>query len=155
MNIVRWQPFPELMSLRQAMDRLVGDNFISNVRPLGIFGGDMATLIDMYQTDTDVVVKTALPGVKPEEIDVTITDNTLAIKGKTKTEEEIKAKDYFYKERRYGTFNRLVSLPHGLNTDKVKTNFEDGILTLTLPKSKQIKPNRIKVKTRSTNKDKK
>jgi HSP20 family protein len=100
----------------------------------------------MYQTPSEVVIKAALPGVNPEEIDIAITGDTLTIKGETKAEEEIKREDYLYQEHRYGTFRRAVTLPGGVNSDKAEASFENGILTLTIPKADEIKPKQIKVK---------
>ena len=79
MNIVRWQPFTELMSLRQAMDKLFEESFVIPSRFLGTFAPGIAIPVDMYQTANDVVVKAALPGVKPEEIDISVTGDTLTI----------------------------------------------------------------------------
>ena len=155
MNMIRWQPFPELMSLRQAVDKLWEDSFVSPFRPLSAFGRDVAAPIDMYQTDTDVVVKAALPGIKPEEIDITITGDTLTIKGETKAEEEVKQESYFCREHRYGAFSRSVSLPAGVKTDKTEADIDNGVLTLTIPKSEQVKPKQIKVKARGAIEDKK
>ena len=129
MSMMRWQPFPELMSLRQAMDKLFEDSFVTPSRLLSTFGPSIATPIDMYHTANDVVVKAALPGVKPEEVDITITGDTLTIKGETKAEEEVKREDYLHQEHRYGAFSRLVTIPSGLDTDKAEANFDNGILT--------------------------
>ena len=109
----------------------------------------------MYHTADDVVVKAALPGVKPEEVDITITDGNLTIKGETKAEEEVQREDYFYQEHRYGAFNRSVTLRNGLNTDKAEANFDNGILAVTLPKSEQVKPKSIKGKAKSITEGKK
>lgn len=156
MSLIRWQPFPELMSLRQAMDRLLEDSFITPSRFFDIFGrGTTTTPIDMYQTPNEVVVKAALPGVKPEEVDITITGDTLTIKGEAKVKEEVKEEDYLYQEHRYGAFCRSVSLPSGLDTDKAEATFENGILTLSIPKSEKVKPKQIKIKAKSTGKGKK
>ena len=155
MSIVRWQPFTELMSLRQTMDKLLEDSFVIPFSPSSAFDRGVVTPIDMYQTGTDVVVKTALPGMKPEEVDITITGDNLVIKGETKAEEEVKQEDYFYQEHRYGAFHRSVPLPDGLNTDKAEANFDGGVLTLTIPKSEQVKPKQIKVKAKETAEGKK
>ena len=104
--------------------------------------------IDVYHTDNEVVVKATPPGVKPEEVDITITGDTLNVKGETKAEESIEDGDYLYREHRHGTFSRSVTLPHGLNTDKSEANFENGVLTLTIPKSAKVKPKSIKVKAK-------
>jgi len=148
MSIMRWQPFSELMSLRQAMERLFEDSFVTPSRILSTFGPGAATPIDMYHTANDVVIRAALAGVKPEEVDITITGDTLTIKGETKAEQEIKREDYLYQEHRYGTFSRSVTLPSGLNSDKAEASFDNGILTLTIPKSEEIKPKQIKVKAK-------
>jgi len=103
----------------------------------------------MYETDEDVVVKTALPGVKPDEVEITITGDTLIIKGETKVEEEIERDCYICQERRYGTFARSLLLPTSIVAEKAKAEFEDGILTLTLPKAEEVKPKSIKVQTKS------
>ncbi|HEY82772.1 MAG TPA: Hsp20/alpha crystallin family protein [Dehalococcoidia bacterium] len=146
MNLVRWEPFNQLMSLRQAMDKLFEEAFITPSRAFGGFG--VAVPIDMYQTDNEVVVKTALPGVKAEDIDITITGDTLHIRGENKVDEKIKREDYIYQEHRYGAFSRSITLPAGLDTDKAEAKFEDGVLTLTIPKSEEVKPKSIKIKAK-------
>ena len=93
------------------MDRLFEDSFVSPSRVLGAFGPGVTTPIDMYHTGKDVVVKATLPGVKPEEVDITITGDTLTIKGEAKADEEVKREDYLYQEHRYGVFSRSVTLP--------------------------------------------
>lgn len=155
MSMIRWEPFPELMSLRQAMDRLFEDSFIRPSRLVSLLGETLTPAIDMYQTPTEVVVKANLPGVKPEEIDIHITGDTLTIKGERKTEEEIKRENYLYQEHRYGAFSRSVSLPTGLKTDKAQASLENGILTLTIPKAEEAKPKVIKVKTKGVVESKK
>ena len=155
MSMMRWQPFPELVSLRQAMEKLLEDSFVTPSCILGTLGSGVATPIDMYQTANEVTVNAALPGMKPEEVDIIITGDTLAIKGETKAEEKIKREDYLYREHRYGTFNRSVTLPSGLNTGKTEADFNSGILTLTIPKSEETKPKQIKVKAKGVIESKK
>lgn len=147
-SVIRWQPFDELVSLRDAMDRIFEDSFI---RPRWgwIEPTSAASLaIDMYETKDEVVVKAALPGMKPEEVEVSITGNTLTIKGKSNEENEVKEKDYIRKEQRYGSFTRSVALPSGLKADKAEAMFENGVLTLKVPKSEEVKPKTIKVKAK-------
>ena len=102
----------------------------------------------MYQTPSEVVVKATLPGVKPEDVSIDITGQTLTVRGETKAEEEVKKKDYLYQERRYGSSSRSVVLPGGLRTDKAEATMEDGILPLTIPKAEEVKPKAIKVKAK-------
>jgi HSP20 family protein len=102
----------------------------------------------MYETDDDVVVKTAVPGVKSEDIDVSITGDVLIIKGETKAEEKVEKANYVRQERRYGAFSRSLALPSTVVADKVTAEFENGVLTLTLPKAEEVKPKTIKIKAK-------
>jgi HSP20 family protein len=155
MAIERWQPFSELMSLRQAMDRLFEDSFIRPSRALTAFGEVTVPALDVYQTPNEVVVKATLPGVKSEDVSIDISGETLTIKGETKAEQEIKKEDYLYQERRYGAFSRSVVLPGELKTDKAEATMEDGVLTLSIPKAEEVKPKAIKVKAKEKTKEKK
>jgi HSP20 family protein len=145
-NLIRWQPFEELMSLREAMDRLFEESI---VRPRAGWPARWAAgtlAVDMYETNDDVVVKTAIPGIKPEDVDITIAGDTLTIKGETKVEAEVERDCYICQERRYGSFSRSLLLPTSIVADKARAEFENGILTLTLPKAEEVKPKSIKVK---------
>lgn len=144
-SLIKWEPFSELMSLREAMDRLLEESFVRpHVGWLQPFvGGTLA--VDMYETRDEVVVTTAVPGVKPEDIDITITGDTLTIRGETKIEEKVEKENYLRQERRYGAFSRSLTLPAGLVTDKAQAHFENGVLTLKIPKAEEAKPKTIKV----------
>jgi HSP20 family protein len=148
MAIERWHPFTELMSLRQAMDRLFEDSFVHPSRTLEALGEVAAPTLDIYQTPSEIVVKAALPGVKPEDVNIDITGDTLTVKGESKAEQEVKREDYLYQERRYGAFSRSVVLPGGLKSDKAEASMEDGVLTLTIPKAEELKPKAIKIKAK-------
>ena len=148
MAIERWHPFTELMSLRQAMDRLFEDSFVRPSRALAVLGEAATPTLDVYQTPNEIGVKAALPGLKPEDVSIDITGETLTIQGESKAEQEVKKEDYLYQERRYGTFYRSVVLPSGLKSDKAEATMEDGILTLTIPKAEEVKPKAIKVKVK-------
>jgi len=148
MAIERWHPFTDLMTLRQAMDRLFEDSFVRPSRALEGFGEVAGPALDIYQKPDEVVVKAALPGMKPEDVNIDITGDTLTIKGESKAKQEIKREHYLYQERRYGTFCRSVVLPSGLKSDKTEATMEDGVLTLTIPKSEEVKPKAIKVKAK-------
>ncbi len=145
MSIVRWEPFRDFMTLREAMDRLFEESFVRPRREwLAPAEGTLA--LDMYETEDSVVVKSAVPGIKPDDIDITISGNILSISGETKVEEEVKEDDYIRRERRYGSFSRSVTLPEALEPDKAEASFEDGILTLNIPKAPEAKPKVIKIK---------
>jgi HSP20 family protein len=145
-SIIRWQPFEDLVSLRDAMDRLFEESFIRPRSWMMPFEGGLA--VDVYETEDNVVVEASLPGVKPEEIEVNLTGNVLTIKGETKFEKEENGERYIRRERRYGSFCRSVSLPAGLEGGKAEAEFEHGILKLTIPKAEAVKPKVIEVKTK-------
>jgi HSP20 family protein len=149
-DIVRWDPFREVVSLREAMDRLFNESFL---RPWGIGWGLLpgeawAVPLDMYETDTEVVVKASVPGIKPDDLQITVTDDVLTIKGELKAEQEIKRENYHMQEHRYGAFQRSIRLPVPVRSDKAEAVFEHGVLTLTLPKTEEVKPKQIKVKAK-------
>jgi HSP20 family protein len=148
MAIERWHPYTDIMTLRQAMDRLFEYSFVRPSRNPGTNGHISAPALDIYQKPDEIVVKAALSGVKPEDVNIDITGDTLTIKGERKAEQEIKREDYLYQERRYGAFSRTVVLPDGLKSDKAEATMEDGVLTLTIPKAEEVKPKAIKVKTK-------
>jgi HSP20 family protein len=145
-NITRFDPFGEMVTLRQAMDRLFEDSFVS---PLGLraFNGDAASpALDVHQNADEIVVSAALPGVKPEDVDITITGQTLSIRGELKADEKVERDQYLYRERRFGTFNRQLQLPVRVQGDAATATFENGLLTLTIPKAEEVKPRQIQVK---------
>lgn len=148
-NLTRWEPGREMMTLREAMDRLFDDAF---TRPFSLIrdGGSTwsSPAIDMYQTDNEVVVKAALPGLKPDEVQINVTGDILTIKGEVKHEEEKKDRAWHIREQRWGSFERSVMLPTGVISDKAKADFQDGILTITLPKTEEVRPKTITVKAK-------
>ena len=128
-ELVRWNPAREMTSLRDAMDRLFEESFL---RP-GWFGAPdpqaAAMPMDIYETADNIVVKAAVPGVKPEDIEVTITGDLLTIKAERKAEE----KGPEYRETYYGKFERAVTLPHGVKAEKITARCEHGVLELVVP----------------------
>ena len=144
-NLIRWEPAREMMSLRDAMDRLFDDAF---TRPLSLRDNWSVPAVDMYQTDNEVVVKAALPGIKADEVQINVTGELLTLKGEVRHEEEKEEKAWHIREQRYGSFERAIALPTDVVADKAKANFEDGILTITLPKAEEVKPKTITIKTK-------
>ncbi len=144
-NLIRWEPAREMMTLREAMDRLFDDAF---TRPLSLRDNWSAPAIDMYQTDDEIVVKVSLPGIKPDEVQINVTGEVLTIKGETKQQEEKKEKAWHMREQRWGSFERSVVLPTDVVSDKAKAEFENGILTITLPKAEEVKPKVINIKAK-------
>ena len=143
-NIVRWEPWNELVSLRDAMDRLFEESVVSPRRWMPSSQGGLA--VDVYETNEDVVVKSTVPGVKAEDLDITVVGDTLTIKGEFKEEEGIEEQNYVRRERRSGSFCRSVSLPVVVDAENATAEFEDGVLTLSIPKAEAVKPKTIEVK---------
>jgi HSP20 family protein len=144
MAIERWDPFREAVSLRDAMNTLLQESF---VRPGGVPAqGGYATLpLDVSETEGEFVVKAALPGVKPDDVQITVHGDTLTIRGEIKAEEDKKGEHWHLRERRFGAFQRSVSLSTPVDSDKAQAHFENGVLTLTLPKSESARPRQIKI----------
>ena len=145
-NLTRWEPVREMMTLREAMDRLFDDAF---TRPLNLRdGGWSSPAIDMYQTDDEVVVKAALPGFKADEVQINVTGDVLTLRGEMKHEEEQKDKAWHIREHRWSSFERSITLPTAVKADKAVADYENGILTVTLPKAEEVKPRTITVKAK-------
>jgi HSP20 family protein len=144
MAIQRWEPLREMVSLRDAMNSLLQDSF---VRPIGLLGdGNGAMLpLDITENENEFIVRASLPGVKPEDVQITVHGDTLTIRGEIKSEEERKDEHYHLRERRYGQFQRIVTLSTPVMADKAQAQFENGVLTLRLPKAEDAKPKQIKV----------
>jgi HSP20 family protein len=142
MTITRWEPIRELLGLRDTFDRFFDDSFHRAEWPT-MWRGMPA--LDMYDVNGSVAVEFALPGVKPEEVDITVTGNTLTVKGEHKAHEEINEKDYYRREFAYGVFSRNVELPAYVDTEKIEAKFEDGLLKLVVPKVPEAQPKRIEI----------
>ena len=147
-KISPWEPLREMVSLREAMDRLFEESFVRPMRPSRPRTGHADLSVDMYEKEDTLVVKAAVPGIKADELEINITGDVLNIKGETKAEEEIDEEHYHRREFRYGAFCRSVRLPIQVDVSKAEATFEDGILTLTLPKPEEIKPKSVKVKVK-------
>jgi HSP20 family protein len=147
-NLIRWEPMREMVTLRDAMDRLFDEAF---TRPWGLADGVHGSgmpAVDMYQTADDVVVKVAVPGIKPEDVQISVTGDVLSVKGETKEETDTKEKAYHLREHRWGSFERTVTLPTAVKSDKAQAEFENGVLKVTLPKAEDVKPKLITIKAK-------
>ena len=144
MIVRRPSRFGELMSLRQAMDRLFDDDFF---RPLWTIGErpGVALPLDVSTTPDAFVVEASLPGVKPEDVEITVENDTLTISGRTAAERKVEEASYVFSEIRHGSFSRTVSLPTGLETDEASATFENGVLSLRIPKAERVKPRQIRI----------
>jgi HSP20 family protein len=150
MSLMRRDPFREMLTLREAMNRLFEESLVWPTRtwPSSAAAG-LAIAVDMHETEDDVVITADLPGLKPEDVDISITENALSMKGEFRSEEEGERGDVHFRERRYGAFQRSIALPDAIDADGAQAEFEDGVLTVTLPKTEETKPRRIEVKAKS------
>ena len=152
-SIVRWTPFDEMISLREAMDRLFEESFVRPSRPsAGADDGGVAMgrlPIDLYETDDELILKARLPGVNPEDVDITIDEGDLIIRSELRSDaalDEAKEWSWYRHELYHGAVGRRVNLPTLVQPDKIEATFRNGELTLVLPKAEEVKPRSIKVK---------
>jgi len=140
-SIMRWDPFAELASFREAMNKLFEDAFSRrSLLPEATVETVWTPAVDVYETEDEVVVKTMLPGLKKEDLEVTFSDDILTIKGETKREAETKKRNYYHKELAYGQFVRSMALPVSVKAEEAKAEFKDGILEVHIPKTEEAKP---------------
>jgi HSP20 family protein len=142
--IRRTNPLGELISLRQAMDRLFDDSFI---RPRSVLSDEHQLALDIRTSADELVVEAALPGVKPEDVNISVLGDTLTISAAHREEDSGEDEGYSYREIRRGSFTRSVTLPSGVNADAARATFENGLLTLHLPKAEEAKARQIPVGT--------
>jgi HSP20 family protein len=140
-GIAPWRQFREL----EEWERRLGDLWGQSLWRLPVEERDWMPAVDVFEKEDRFVIKAELPGMKEDDIDVSVVGDTLSIRGEKKTETEVKKEDYYRSERSYGSFYRSIPLPSNVDADKVEASFEDGVLQVTLPKSAKVKPKRIPV----------
>ncbi len=145
MSIQRWDPFAEMMSLREAMNRLFEESVVRPGSAMPPAGSQLGLAIDLRETDDSYVLEAAVPGLKPDDIDISVLGNQVTIQGETKQEQDQQGERYHLRERRVGRFQRTVSLPTTVQTDQATAEFRDGMLILTLPKAQEVRPRRIPI----------
>jgi HSP20 family protein len=143
-GITPWRPFRELEEWERRFDDLLG-------RPLWrlpVEERGWMPAVDVFEKDDKFIVKAELPGMKEEDIDVSVVGDRLSIKGEKKTETQVKEQDYYRSERSYGSFYRSIPLPSNVEADKIEASFENGVLEVALPKSAKVKPKKIALSAR-------
>ncbi len=145
MSMLRRESTENLVSLREAMNRLIEDSFL---RPFGGTGviGEVVPEIDVYETNEEIVVEASLPGIKPEDVDISVTGDVLTLKGEVKIAHEKRQGRQVVQERRWGNFVRTIVLPTEVNVEKAQAEFENGVLNLRLPKVEGARPRTIQIK---------
>ncbi len=150
-ELTTWKPFRELAPfrdferMRRDMDRFWDSFFERGVRRTEE-EGEWLPFLDVAETKDEIVVKAEVPGMDPKDIDISLSDGLLTIKGEKKQEREEKQEDYHLVERSYGTFTRSIRLPKEVRRDKISASYKNGVLKVTLPKSEEAKQKEIKIK---------
>ncbi|MGH7360006.1 MAG: Hsp20/alpha crystallin family protein [Candidatus Methylomirabilales bacterium] len=146
MAIVRWDPFRDLISIQDRMNRLF-DQTLARTRgeEEGIAASTWMPAVDIYETADRVVMKAELPGLTREDIEINVRDNTLSLRGERKFEKEVKEENYLRIERAHGSFQRSFTLPATIQQDKIRAVFKDGVLELSLPKAEEARQKQIKI----------
>ncbi|HJR18651.1 MAG TPA: Hsp20/alpha crystallin family protein [Actinomycetota bacterium] len=145
-RLVRWDPFRDLVSIQDELSRLFGRTYGGSEALRPSAGGVWMPSMDVYETEDKIVAKLELPGIDPNNVDVSVEDSTLTISGAREFSDEVKEESYHRVERRYGSFTRAIALPQTADTENVNANFDKGVLTIEVAKVAKAKPKKIQVK---------
>lgn len=143
MELVKWNPWNEMMSVRNSLERIFDDRFLVDRRDAA--GGFWNPAVDVFETDEAVVINAELPGLSKENIEIDVKNRLLTVKGERSQENETREDHYYRKERRFGRFKRTFSLPEGVEPDQIKAEFKDGVLKIRIPRPEDKKPRQITV----------
>jgi HSP20 family protein len=139
----RWEPFRGAATLQEQVNRLFGNVLEHSGEESNLTS--WAPAVDIYETEHELVVKADLPEVDPKELDIRVENNLLTIRGERKFEKKVTEENYLRVERAYGSFSRSFSLANTVNSEAIKADYQNGVLTLTIPKREEAKPKQIKV----------
>ncbi len=147
MALIRWDPFRDLLTLQDRMDRLFQDSMTRNRGyEQSLAPGFWSPPVDIYETDEAVILRAELAGLNKNDVTIEIKDSNLVLRGERKFEKDIKEENYHRIERSYGSFARTFSLPQTVDQSKVSATFKDGLLEITIPKVKDARPKQIEIK---------
>jgi HSP20 family protein len=144
MAVSRWDPFRDLMSIQNELNRLFGRTYAG--ADAGGESGSWVPAMDIYETEDRFVVHVELPGIEPDSVDLSVEDATLTIRGERSFYTEANEESFHRVERRYGTFSRSLTLPQTADAERIDAAFDKGVLTIEVPKVEQAKPRRIQIK---------
>ena len=148
MTIVRWEPYRELRGLQDRMNRMFGESHREIARTGDdewALGGSWAPAVDIFEKDGNIVLTAELPGIETKDVDIKVENNVLTLQGERKFDKELQKDNFHRVERAYGAFTRSFTLPNVVDTEKIKAEFKDGVLKLTLPKREEAKAKQIHV----------
>ena len=144
-TLVRWQPYRGAMRLHRVMDRLFDESFVRPRMGWQSRKDDSVPAVDVYETPEEVVLTATVPGFDPEDLDVSVMEGTLTIKGEHEAEEAVEGATFIRRERRKGSFSRSLVLPDRVVAGEATADYSNGILTLTFPKAVELKPESIEI----------
>ena len=146
MAIIRWDPFRDLVTLREKMNRLFEDAFTTaRGEEKDMITSSWIPSVDIYEDENHLVLTAEVPGIDEKDIEIKIEDNTLSIQGERKMEKETKEENYHRIERAYGSFFRSFTLPNYVEQDKIQAEHENGVLKIMMPKKPELKPRKVKI----------
>lgn len=145
MAIIRWDPFRDLVTLRDKMNRLFEDAATGRGEEKELISFSWAPAVDIYEDETQLVLTAEVPGINEKDVEIKIDDNLLSIQGERKLEKETKEENYHRIERAYGSFYRSFTLPNYIDQDKIRAEHENGVLKITMPKKAELKPRKVKI----------
>ena len=148
MAVVKWDPFRDLISIQDRMNRLFEQTLSRSRGEEGAAAATWTPAVDIYETPDTIVIKAELPGVVREDIEIQIDDNTLTLKGERRFSKDVQEESYLRIERTYGSFHRCFTLPATIQQEKIRAVCRDGVLELALPKAEGSKPKRIAIEVR-------
>ena len=144
MAIIRWDPFRDITTFRERMNKLFEDT-LSTREEKDLMATAWSPSVDIYETENEIVLSAELPGVNEDDVEIKIEDRTLSLRGERKLEKETKEENYHRIERSYGSFYRSFTLPNNVDMEKIKAEHDNGILKIMMPKKPELKPRKIKV----------
>ena len=145
MAIIRWDPFRDLITIREKMNRLFEEAVSSRGEEKDLVSSSWSPSVDIYETENELVLSAEIPGIDEKDIEIKLEDNTLTLKGERKFEKETKEENYHRIERAYGSFYRSFSLPPYVDQDKINAEHENGVLRIVMPKKPELQPRTVKV----------
>ena len=152
-GLIPWRPFSEMEEMERRFEDILGRSFLPAVwRRAPAVEMGWAPAIEVFEREDKFVVKAELPGMREEDIDISVVGDTLIIKGERKAESEVKEEEYYCCERSYGSFSRSIAMPSDVDAKKIEASYEDGVLEVSLPKAPEVKPKKIAVSAKKKEK---
>ena len=145
MAIIRWDPFRDMVTLREKMNRMFEDVFSGRPEDRELQAGTWTPSVDIFETENELVLTAEIPGIDEKDVEIKVEDNTLSIKGERKFEKETKEENFHRIERSYGSFYRAFTLPSSVDSERIQAEQENGVLKISMPKRQELKPRTVKI----------